>query len=42
MSDLDKLIRFILDHPELIDQLEEIALFVETQIPDPGYNSECA
>ncbi len=42
MSDLEKLIQFILDRPDLIDQLEEIALFVETQTPDPGYNSECA
>lgn len=29
MSERDRLIVFILDHPELIDQLEQIAAIVE-------------
>ena len=34
MSDREKLIRFILDNPDLIDRLEAIALWIETQLPD--------
>ena len=42
MSDLEKLIRFVLNHPELTDRLKEIALLIETQPPVPDYSGECA
>lgn len=33
MTDKEKLIRFVLEHPELIDWLDDVALSIKTQQP---------
>ena len=38
MNERERLIRFVLDHPELIDWLEETALWIEKQTPDRQNN----